>query len=65
MIDIITELDVLLALAEFSKPRGTVRPTFKGYTEVVEAIHPLMEYCWKQNKIVPNSFVSFKTILQY
>lgn len=60
MIDIITELDVLLALAEFSKARGAVRPTFRGYTEVIEAIHPLMEYCWKAKKIVPNSFVSFQ-----
>lgn len=57
-IDIITEIDVLLALAHFSKTIGTVRPVFGDEIEVVDAVHPLLDACWKSREIVPNSIVS-------
>lgn len=56
-IDIITEIDVLLALAHFSKSIGTVKPVFGSETEVVDAVHPLLDCCWKPREIIPNSFV--------
>ncbi|XP_063707808.1 mutS protein homolog 4-like [Culicoides brevitarsis] len=58
IVDIITEIDVLVALAHFSKKVGTVRPIFGSETEVVDAVHPLLDTSWKPRAIVPNSFSS-------
>lgn len=57
-IDIITEIDVLLSLAHFSKTIGTVKPEFGYETEVIDGVHPLLDCSYKPRQVIPNSFVS-------
>uniref|UniRef100_A0A336N5U3 CSON007106 protein n=1 Tax=Culicoides sonorensis TaxID=179676 RepID=A0A336N5U3_CULSO len=58
LIDIITELDFILALAQFSKLMGSAKPQFGKHTQVIEGRHPLLEngMQWRTREIVPNSF---------
>lgn len=58
LLDFITELDVILALAEFSKSHAQCTPSFGKELEIVDGEHPLLHIAWQTEAVIPNNVLA-------